>query len=417
MADKVESDTRDSWASADVSVPHDVAAAARARAAAPAQTRTGQPAWVGKFVWSALWKFVAVGISVFLLATMVWRAQTLIRMLALSVFFALAMIPAVKYMHERWGWRRGAAVGAVYAGFLIFIILLVGLMIPAVVDFAENVQGQGGEWADQINGYSQDLIGEDVIDLESGVAAGETAGAGISEFTDNIAGAAMSGISLIFNLMTVLLFTFYFAADAPRIERALLSRMQPDNQKVAGWVWDTAVEQTGGYFYSRMLLMVINGGLFFVAMILVGMPVLYAIPLAIFEGFVAEFIPAIGTYLGAAVPILLALVELGLGPALILLVWVLIYQQGENYWLSPKLSADSMELNGGVAFGAALAGGAIAGPMGAFTALPIAALITSIIKNTGKSYDVVYRSQYDSDDDNADAASGGDGGDAKPASS
>ena len=249
MADKVESDTRDSWASADVSVPHDIAAAARARAAAPAQTRTGQPAWVGKFVWSALWKFVAVGISVFLLATMVWRAQTLIRMLALSVFFALAMIPAVKYMHERWGWRRGAAVGAVYAGFLIFIILLVGLMIPAVVDFAENVQGQGGEWADQINGYSQDLIGEDVIDLESGVAAGETAGAGISEFTDNIAGAAMSGISLIFNLMTVLLFTFYFAADAPRIERALLSRMQPDNQKVAGWVWDTAVEQTGGYFY------------------------------------------------------------------------------------------------------------------------------------------------------------------------
>ena len=42
--------------------------------------------------------------------------------------------------------------------------------------------------------------------------------------------------------------------------------------------------------------------------------------------------------------------------------------------------------------------GAIAGPMGAFMALPVAALITSIIKNTGRSYDVVYQSEYDSGD-------------------
>ena len=84
----------------------------------------------------------------------------------------------------------------------------------------------------------------------------------------------------------------------------------------------------------------------------------------------------------------------GFGAALILLVWTLIYQQAENYWLSPKLSADSMSINGGVAFGATLAGGAIPGPMGAFIALPFAALITSIIANSGKSYKVVYESKY-----------------------
>lgn len=417
MADNGGSITSGSTDPADVSVPAAVAAAAQATADAPAASRTGQPAWVDKFVWSSLWKVVAVGVAVFLLSVAVWRMQTLIRMLAVSVFFALAMIPAVKHMHERRGWKRGAAVGVIYAAFLIFIIVLVAFMIPAVVEFAEEVQGSGGEWADQINSYSQDVIGQDVVNTDEGSAAGDTAGSAISGFADNIGGIAMAGISLIFNLMTVLLFTFYFAADAPRIERALLSRMPPDTQKVTGWVWDTAVAQTGGYFYSRMLLMVINGGLFFVAMLLVGMPVLFAIPLAIFEGFVAEFIPAIGTYLGAAVPILLALVELGLGPALILLVWVLIYQQAENYWLSPKISANTMELNGGVAFGAALAGGAIAGPMGAFTALPVAALITSMIKNSGKTYDVVYESEYNSDDDKPDATSANAGADATPAAS
>jgi len=402
MVSKDDPTRDDGWADADVAVPDDVVAAAQADAGTPAESRTGRPAWANKFVWASLWKVVAVGLVLTVSLMVVWRTQTLIRMLAVSAFFALAMIPAVKYMHERWGWKRGAAVGAIYLGFVVFIVALVAFMIPAAVDFADEISGSGGSFADTINGYSQDLIGRDVVNQETGTETGEAAGEGISKFADNIAGIAMSGIGMLFNLATVLMFTFYIAADAPRIERAFLSRVPPNRQKVYGWIWDTAIEQTGGYFYSRMLLVVINGGLFFVAMLLVGMPTLYAIPLAIFEGFVAEFIPAIGTYLGAAIPILLALVVLGLPEALILLVWVLIYQQAENYWLSPKISSNTMELNGAVAFGAALAGGAIAGPMGAFAALPIAALITSIIKNTGKSYDVVYQSAYDSPDDNPD---------------
>ena len=221
---------------------------------------------------------------------------------------------------------------------------------------------------------------------------------------------------MIFQMATILLFTFYFAADAPRIERALLSRMPPDRQRVTGWVWDTAIEQTGGYFYSRMILVVINGGLFFVAMVLVGMPLAYAIPLSVFEGFVAEFIPADRNVYRGGRPDRSHAGGQGLVPALILLVWVLIYQQVENYYLSPKISANTMEINGGVAFGSALAGGAIAGPMGAFAALPVAALITSIIKNTGKTYDVVYQSSYDSVDDHPDAAPADGGGDADPAS-
>ncbi|MDH4117690.1 MAG: AI-2E family transporter, partial [Acidimicrobiia bacterium] len=114
--------------------------------------------------------------------------------------------------------------------------------------------------------------------------------------------------------------------------------------------------------------------------------------LALFGSFVSVFIPVIGTYIGGAIPILLTLAIGGLTGALIVLGYVLVYQQIENYWLSPKLSAKTMTLNGGVAFGAALAGGAIAGPMGAFTALPVAALITSFMSNYVASHEVVYES-------------------------
>ena len=89
----------------------------------------------------------------------------------------------------------------------------------------------------------------------------------------------------------------------------------------------------------------------------------------------------------------------GLVPALVVLGYALVYQQLENYWLSPRISSDTMSLNGGVAFGAALAGGAIGGPIGAFVALPVAALISASISNYARSYDVVYTSAYDDGDD------------------
>jgi len=138
--------------------------------------------------------------------------------------------------------------------------------------------------------------------------------------------------------------------------------------------------------------MVINGTGFFVTIVAVGVPTTIAISLALFGGFVSVFIPAVGTYIGGAIPILISLALQGLTAGLVVLGYVLLYQQVENYWLSPKISSDTMTLNGGVAFGAALAGGAIAGPMGAFTALPVAALISSFISNYYASHEVVYRS-------------------------
>jgi predicted PurR-regulated permease PerM len=112
------------------------------------------------------------------------------------------------------------------------------------------------------------------------------------------------------------------------------------------------------------------------------------------------FIPVIGTYIGAAVPILVTLASVGFTEALIVLAYTLVYQLIENTWLGPKLSSNTMSLSGGVSFFAALAGGSIAGPLGAFMALPTAALITSFISNFAESYDVVYQSKEGESEDN-----------------
>jgi predicted PurR-regulated permease PerM len=368
--------------------PADVIAAAR-QTEAERGARPQKPEWVDRFVWESLGKVVATGLLVALGVVVVFRAEHLIFLLVVSVFFAAAMIPAVQHLHERRGWRPGAAVGAIYAALVLLVLAMVLLLIPAITEFAGQVADNGDDWMQSVNDWTEKQFGVTVLDQPSARDAATRTGEALSGWTDKVLGLASSGLGIVFDLATVGLFTFYLTANNQRIRRSLLSRMPPHRQRVYSWISDTALQQTGGYFYSRLLLMIINGTLFFAVMVAVGMPVSYALPLSLFEGFVAEFIPAVGTYIGAAVPILVTLGDQGLASALILLGWTLVYQQVENYWLSPRLSARTMELNGGVAFGAALAGGAIAGPMGAFMALPVAALITATVSNIGHTYDIV----------------------------
>jgi hypothetical protein len=145
-------------------------------------------------------------------------------------------------------------------------------------------------------------------------------------------------------------------------------------------------QQTGGYFYSRLLLAVINGVLMYAVLRWRGVP--FAAPLAIFEGIVAEFIPIVGTYIGGAVPVLVALLYEPVD-ALIVLIWIVVYQQIENYFLSPRLTARTMSLPAPVAFAAALIGGALGGILFAFLALPAAGVILAAFRTYGRYYEVV----------------------------
>jgi predicted PurR-regulated permease PerM len=348
-----------------------------------------------------IWRVIGAVLLTLVGIVVVSRARDLVSMLIISIFFALAMIPLVERLHAKRGMKRGAAVGVIYALGALFVVVMVVFLIPMIVELASTIGENFSGWVNNVNQWAQDTFGVSLSDIGPTADAGEEAAAAAGEWAQNalgtFLGAFATGIGLIFSAMTIALFTFYFAADHIRIQRIILSWFSPENQERLGWTFDQAVQQTGGYFYSRLLLMLINGTGFFFTMVLVGMPWLLALPLAIFAGFVSEFIPAIGTYIGGAIPVLLTLAIQGFAQALIVLAYVLIYQQVENYWLSPRLSSATMTLNGGVAFGAALAGGAIAGPMGAFMALPVAALITSFISHYRRPKEVVYRSEYDSD--------------------
>jgi predicted PurR-regulated permease PerM len=341
-----------------------------------------------------IWR--AVGIILLTLAALwaVHQARTLVTMLVVSMFFALALIPGVDHLHNKRGWGRGKAVAVIYLVGAAAVVVLVVLLIPAISTLGHNISQNGSGWMTGLDNWTSSTFNVHIVDKQAYKDGVVTVGEFLSKWSDKLlpaAGQAVSqGASLVFNLFTIAMFTFYFAADFPRLERAFLSCFRPDAQERLGWTIDQSIADVGGYFYSRMLLTAINGTGFFITMVAVGVPVGLALPLAVFGGFVSEFIPSVGTYIGAAIPVLLTLAVSGLVPALIVVGYALVYQQIENYWLSPRISSKTMDLNGGLAFGAALAGGALFGPMGAFMALPVAALIVASISHYRRPHEVVY---------------------------
>ena len=358
----------------------------------------------------SVWQAIGAVLVTVILIWMVFKARSLVSMLVLSFFFSLALQPIVNRLHVRRGWRRGSAVGVVYLAGAAFTLFLIAVLIPAVAELASAIGANAQVWIGNLSDWLSDTFGWSSADLSQVGEGTQEAAAQVEGWATNafgtILGIASAGIGLIFSLATIAMFTFYMTAEAPRIQRSFLSLLNSaEAQQRVGWTWDEAVRQTGGYFYSRAILMLINGTGFFFTMVAIGLPTNLALGLAVFAGFVSEFIPAVGTYIGGAVPIFVALAIEGLAPALVLLAYVLVYQQVENYWLSPKISANTMSLNGGVAFGAALAGGALAGPMGAFMALPVAALITSFMSTYASHHEVTYRSPYDDEYPPPDEAS------------
>jgi len=359
----------------------------------------GMPSWVPGAIKAARWPLVfalvAAGILLLTFQWLVGQLGSFLTMIGIALFLSFALEPAVDYLASR-GWKRGAATGLIFLILFGAIVLLIALIVPAVISgfnqLVENAPALVDRLSEWLRPLGINLSTDELIQRLQENAQQVISSA--SSVAGTVFGIASSLIGGLFRWATIALFTFYFVAEGPKFRRALLSRMRPDRQEHVLFVWEQAIRQTGGYFYSRLLLAVINGTGMYITLRITNVP--FAAPLAIFEGIVAEFIPIVGTYIGGAVPILVAFLAAASGvtgtaktAGFWALGYVLVYQQIENYILSPRITAKTMSLHPAVAFAAALIGGALGGLFMAFLALPVAGVLQAAVKEWSRSYEVV----------------------------
>ncbi|MFC6236271.1 AI-2E family transporter [Longivirga aurantiaca] len=310
---------------------------------------------------------------------------TIIMAFALSV----AMEPAVGFFARR-GMRRGLATGLIMIlallGTVVFFLIFGNLLVEQLLQLITSLPDVVTNVIDWINRqFSTDLSVEKILDsigLTPGAIASWAAGA-----AGGIFGAIFTFLGSVFNVFTLLLFTFYLSADAPRLRRWIAKFLPRSAQKVNSELWDTAIQKAGGYVAARLVLAFINGSTTALVLYLIGMP--YWLPLGIWTGIVAQFVPTIGTYIAIALPVLIGVLSDDPKDGLIALVWALLYQQVENLTIEPRISAKAVDLHPAVSFGAVMFGASLFGAAGALLAVPVAAIVMSFLETYAPTYDVV----------------------------
>jgi predicted PurR-regulated permease PerM len=354
----------------------------RPPAADAAGSNARMPRWLPRAMVLAL-----TLIAVFQLGSWAFHQLTgLLINVLIAFFLALAIEPAVSWMASR-GLRRGLATALVFLGVMIasagFVTLLGSMLAGQIIKIVEDFP----QYLDSVINWINTHFNTDLkrVDVQEGLLRSDWLRNYVQNSATGVLDVSAQVLGGLFQLLTITLFSFYFAADGPRLRRALCSVLPPAKQAEVLRAWEIAVNKTGGYIYSRGLMALISGVAHYVLLQVLNVP--YAPVLAVWVGLVSQFIPTIGTYLAGALPMLIAFT---VDPwyALWVLIFVVVYQQFENYVLQPKLTAKTVDIHPAVAFGSVFAGTALLGAVGALIAIPAVATLQAFLGAYVKRYDV-----------------------------
>jgi predicted PurR-regulated permease PerM len=316
------------------------------------------------------------------------RLSGLLVVLLVSLFLALAIEPGVNRLSRR-GWRRGRATALILFGTVIaFLVFAVGVGTLIGTQLAELLDDSDRYIIDTVE-FLNDNFGTE-IDPEEVIDEFNDPDGAVQDFIqsqgDEAIRVSLTAVQVLFQALSAVLFTFYLVADGPRLRRSICSRMSPKKQQRVLQGWELAITKTGGYLYSRALLALISAFFHWIAFQAIGTQA--PVALAIWVGFVSQFLPVVGTYIAGVLPVLVTFLDSPF-KALLVLAFIVIYQQIENYYFAPRITARTMEMHPAIAFGAALGGAALLGVVGAILALPAAAMTQALISEWGNRYEVV----------------------------
>ena len=328
--------------------------------------------------------------AVLLLALIKWAWEMLagfLFLILLSWLIAISFDPVVSFLARR-RMSRGLATAivavVVLGGIGAFIALLGGALATQVVELIGALPQLIQQIVDSINKTFDVQI--DPVQLTNSLNLTPSQ---IASFASNFAGGFFgvffSIVGFAFEFVTVLVFSFYLSTDSPRIRRFIASWLRPERQVVFIRIWDISVRKAGGFVISKLALALISAVFHCAFFFIIDIP--YWLPMGIFAGVVAQFIPTIGTYIGVALPALFAVFEQPLD-VLWIIIFATVYQQIENYILTPRISTKTMDINSGVALASVFIGAALFGPIGAIIGIPLAAIVIAVIEAYGQRYDL-----------------------------
>jgi predicted PurR-regulated permease PerM len=321
---------------------------------------------------------VAVGVVLAVAAAVVFlfAAQAGLTLIAISLFLALALNPAVEFFQAR-GMSRGSAVGAVYILALAFFALLGFVFVPPLVKQVGNfIDATPGLVADLTRGHGPLGFLETkyhVVEHVRSATAGNNGG--------GLTASAAPALSVVKGVATTLLgvviiafLTLFMLLEGPEWRERTMEFVPETQRAPAERVGAGIYRSVGGFVTGNLLASFLAGIVATVIMLAAGVP--YAIPIGLFVAII-ELVPFIGP---AVATVLVTAVALTKSPITAVVVFGLLitYHAIEGHSLRPMIYGRALQLSPLAVLIAILLGTEIAGILGALAAIPVAGSIQVI---------------------------------------
>ncbi len=335
-------------------------------------------------VWRIGWVVVGLITLVVIIEFLLGRGSSLLFTAVMAWFASLAIEPAVSRLAQRM--PRGAATGVVLLSVVLFLALFFGLFGQLIVTQVANLVANIPDLAEQLLAWVNQQFNTDYtldelisnIDISQAANYANQVAGGVLAVLGSVAGAVAS-----FFVFALLL--FYLSADGPRLRKWIASLFPERIQQATLTVWDTTAEKTGRYVSARVILAAVNATASGIVFLVIGLPSWLA--LALWTGLVAQFVPAIGTYISIILPVLVGLLSPNPWLGVIVLGWGIVYQQVENLTIEPRISARAVNVHPAVSFASVILGTATFGIAGALLAIPVVAMLLTLLD--------LYRTRYE----------------------
>ena len=322
-------------------------------------------------------RIILVAIAVVAVLYFLWLVRSVLGMLFIAIFLAIALGPVVEFF-ARQKVKRSVAILCTYLVMLGSVFGLGLLVVPPIVngvnDFVGNVPGYVSDLRHSKTFRKYDDKYKITPQLQKQAKKLPThladAVSGLKSVTVGVFGA-------IVQLVTILVMTYFLLADGRRMLAWAFRELGPDRGERMERIAEDVYKAVGGYVAGNLLISVIAGVTSYFMMLILGLP--FAVPLAVGVAFF-DLIPLVGsTIAGAVVAIVAAIVGFP-GKLIAWVVFLIIYQQVENNVIQPVVYRRTVAIHPLIVIVAILIGASLLGVLGALLAIPIAATVQIVVK-------------------------------------
>jgi predicted PurR-regulated permease PerM len=305
-----------------------------------------------------------------------WRVRGVIRLVGISLFFALALMPVVDAIDSRVRLPRALIILILYVLLLGGVAVIGYVVVPSLVKEVQQISRDAPRYAADLRHNAAFRHYDDRYHITTKLVGDARR---LPQLLGHLAGplkdVTVQAASFIGQVTTVLAISFLLVLHGREYVKLGLTLTGRRQERYRQLIVDVN-KAVSDYVLGNIVISVLATIATWIVLMILGVP--YALSLGLLVGFF-DLIPLVGATLGA-IFVALATVTVDFPTATVVWVaFIIVWQRFEDYVVQPLVYGRALRVNPIVTIVSVLAGASLLGILGALLAIPSAAAIQIIL--------------------------------------